>query len=124
MASLPATQAATRGTYFTKSWFGVKPDLIKVSPSLITQVAQGKYVYVIVLGVQPPILALFLSFDPPVVSDQTLSYCMESHPLGTYPAVLPCHQQGKRQHLAWDIRPLPLGPGFKIPLFPMYLQKE
>ena len=95
MASLPATQAASRGTYFTKSWFGVKPDPIRVSPSLITQVAQGKYVYVIVLGVQPPILALFLSFDPPVVSDQTLSYCMESHPLGTYPAVLHCQQQGK-----------------------------
>ena len=73
MASLPATQTATRGTYFTKSWFGVKPDPIRVSPSLITQVAEGRCVYVIVLGVQPPILTLILSFDPLVVYDQTLS---------------------------------------------------
>ena len=73
MSSLPATQAVSRGTYFTKSLFGVKPDPIRVSPSLIIQVGEGKCVYVIVLGVQLPILTLIFSFDPLVVYDQTLS---------------------------------------------------
>ena len=95
MPSLPATQAASRGTYFTKSWFGVKPDPIRVSPSLITQVAQGKYVYVLVLGVQPPILALFCPLIPllPLIRPYHIAWS----PIlwDPYPAVLHCQQQGK-----------------------------